>query len=362
MNLSLIWLNLIFNNNYSTIINLINSLVDVENIINLPISKWKEFNLSNETLEKISLQKYKDNAKDILEFCNKNNIKIINLLNNNYPINLKHIQNPPTILYYLGELLPQDECSISVVGSRNFTQYGRIATEKIVTDLAKNNITIISGMAHGIDTFAHTTALNNNARTIAILGCGVNVIYPKNNTELYYKIIQNGAVVSEFLPNEKPYSWNFPTRNRIISGISLGTLIIEATIKSGTMTTANWASDQGKNVYAVPGNIFSEQSKGTNKLISEGAKIVNSALDILEDLHGIMKFTLDSISEPNLQQEEKIVFDIISSSPMSLYEISFKTCLPVAKLNSILTILELNGYIKKLAGDNFIRESKYIQL
>lgn len=362
MNLSLIWLNLIFNNNYSTIINLINSLESSENIIDLSISKWKEYDLSQEILEKISSQKYKDTAKNVLEFCQKNNIKIANIFDENYPINLKYIQNPPTILFYLGELLAQDECSISVVGSRNYTEYGRIATEKIVTDLAKNNITIVSGMARGIDTYAHISTLNQDSRTIAVLGCGVNVIYPTNNTELYHKIIKNGAVLSEFLPNTKPYSWNFPTRNRIISGISLGTLVIEANIKSGTMTTANWASDQGKNVYAVPGNIFSEQSKGTNKLISEGAKIVTSATDILEDLHGIIKFELDSINEAHLDGDEKIVFDTISTSPISIYEISFKSGLPINKLNSVLTILELEGYIKKLAGDNFIRESKYIEL
>ena len=362
MNLSLIWLNLIFNNNYTSIINLINSLETSESIIDLPISKWKEYELSNEILEKISLQKYKDTAKNILDFCKNNNINITNIFKNNYPANLTYIQNPPTILYYLGELLPQDECSISVVGSRNYTEYGRIATEKIVSTLAKNNITIVSGMARGIDTYAHKTALNQNCRTIAILGCGVNVIYPPNNTELYHNIIQNGAIISEFVPNTKPYSWNFPTRNRIISGISLGTLVVEANIKSGTMTTANWASDQGKTVYAIPGNIFSEQSKGTNKLISEGAKIVTSAADILEDLHGIIKFELESIDTVQLKGEEKLVFDTISSTPISIYEVSFKTSLPISKLNSILTILELDGYIKKLAGDNFIRESKYILL
>jgi len=362
MNLSLIWLNLIFSNNYSTIINLINNLDNLENTMDLPISKWQEFNLDITTLEKINSQKLKDTAKNVLDFCEKNNIKMTNIFDTIYPTNLINIQNPPTVLYYKGELLPQDECSISVVGSRNCTQYGILATEKIVSDLAKNNITIISGLAKGIDTTAHLSALNQNCRTIAILGCGVDVIYPKCNESLYQKIIKNGAVISEFLPGTKPYSWNFPTRNRIISGISLGTLIIEANIKSGTMTTANWASDQGKNVYAVPGNIFSEQSKGTNKLISEGAKIVNSATDIFEDLHGIIKFELNSINEPKLNSEEKIVFDIISSSPISVYEISFKSCLPISKLNSILTILELNGYIKKLAGDNFIRESKYVVL
>lgn len=362
MNLSLIWLNLIFNNNYSTILKLINQLDNLESVTHLPISKWKDFELSNDILEKMSLQKYKDTAKSIIDFCNKNNIKIINIFDPNYPINLINIQNPPTILYYLGTLLPQDECSISVVGSRNCTEYGRVATEKIVTDLAQNNITIVSGMALGIDTYAHTSALNQNCRTIAVLGCGVDVIYPRSNETLYKKIINNGAVLSEFLPGTKPYSWNFPTRNRIISGISSGTLIIEANIKSGTMTTANWASDQGKNVYAVPGNIFSTQSKGTNKLIAEGAKIVTSANDILEDLHGIIKIKLTSIAEPKLEHEEKIIFDIISSSPISIYEISFKSGLPINKLNSILTILELDGYIKKLAGDNFIKESKYISL
>lgn len=362
MNLSLIWLNLIFNNNYSLIFDLINSFDNLENIINFPISKWKEFNIPNEFLEKISSQNFKDTAKNVLEFCCKNNILLVNFFDSNYPKNLINIQNPPILLYYIGELLPQDECSISVVGSRNCTEYGILATEKIVTDLAKNNITIISGMAKGIDTAAHLTSLNNNCRTIAVLGCGVNVIYPKYNEHLYHKIIKNGAVISEFLPNTKPYSWNFPTRNRIISGISMGTLVVEADIKSGTMTTANWASDQGKNVYSVPGNIFSIQSKGTNKLISEGAKIVTSSTDILEDLHDIIKIELTSFVEPMLSHDEKVVFDIINSSPISIYEISFKSCLPIAKLNSIITILELNGYIKKLAGDNFIRESKYIKI
>lgn len=362
MNLSLIWLNLIFNNDYSSIINLLNFFDNKKDIINIALSNWKELDLSEEILSKIVSQKFKDTAKDIIEFCTRNSIKIVNIFDTTYPKNLTFIQNSPTILYYMGELLPQDECSISVVGSRNCTQYGILATEKIVSDLAKNNITIISGMARGIDATAHYAALNNNCRTIAVLGSGVNVIYPQCNKELYRKIINNGAVISEFMPNTKPYSWNFPTRNRLISGMSFGTLVVEATTKSGTMITANWAGDQGKNVYAIPGNIFSEQSKGTNKLISEGAKIVNTATDILEDLHSIIKYELNSIESPKLSEEEKIVFELISHTPVSIYELSLKSFLPIAKLNSILTILELNGYIKKLAGDNFIRDSKYIVL
>lgn len=362
MNLSLIWLNLIFNNNYSTIINLLNFLDLKSNIMELPITNWKQYELSSEILEKISSQKFKDMANNILGFCNKNNIKIVNIFDEIYPKNLIQIQNPPTLLYYRGQLLPEDECSISVVGSRSCTQYGILATEKIVSDLSKNNVTIISGMARGIDAIAHYAALNSNYRTIAVLGSGVNVIYPQCNKELYYKIVNNGAIISEFLPNTKPYSWNFPTRNRLISGMSFGTLVVEATIKSGTMITANWAGDQGKNVYAIPGNIFSEQSKGTNKLISEGAKIVNTATDILEDLHTIIKYELNSIKSPKLNKEEKLVFELISHTPISIYEISARSSLPIAKLNPILTILEINGYIKKLAGDNFIRDSKYIVL
>lgn len=361
MNLSLIWLNLVFNNNYSTILSLLNEL-NLAEVFNLPIKTWKEFDIQNETLEKLESTKLKDSATEVLNFCNNNNIKIVNIFDSYYPINLKNIQNPPTILYYLGELSSIDECSISVVGSRNYTEYGRIATEKLVAELAKNKVTIVSGMARGIDTYAHTTALNNNARTIAILGSGINVIYPKENTELYNKIIKNGAVISEFLPNTKPYAWNFPTRNRLISGISQGTLLIEASLKSGTMTTANWASDQGKNVYCVPGNIFSEQSKGTNKLISEGAKIVTSAIDILEDLHQTIQLELTSYETPNLGKEEKLIFDAINAHPTSIYEISLKTNLPINKLNTFLTLLELNGYIRKLSGNNFIKDSKYINL
>lgn len=359
MELSLIWLNLIFNNNYSVIRDILNKISDRGKILDISVSEWKNLNVSEKIIEKISSYKLKQSAKDILNFCNKNDIKIVTIFDDNYPINLTNIQIPPTLLYYRGELSKKDELSISVVGSRDYTQYGNLATQKIVTDLAKNNITIVSGMARGIDTIAHTTALNNNTRTIAVLGCGVNVVYPSCNNNLYHKILENGAVISEFIPNTKPYAWNFPTRNRIISGLTLGTLVIEANIKSGTMVTANWASEQGKNVYAIPGNIFSDQSKGTNKLISEGAKIVSSSLDILEDLYEIIKIELGDTTSPKLEPNELLVFQNISTSPTSVYEIILKTGLPTGTINSILTILELNGYIKKLPGDTFIKDIKY---
>jgi DNA processing protein len=205
---------------------------------------------------------------------------------NNYPENLKKIDNPPLALFVKGQIKPQDSLAIAVVGSRRMSSYGMRITQKLVTDLVKKKITIVSGLARGIDTVAHQTTLEAKGRTIAVLGSGLENIYPPENKSLVEKIIKgHGAVVSEFPPNQLPAANNFPARNRIIAGLSLGTLVIEGAIKSGSLITARWAAEQGKEVFAVPGAIDAIGSQAPLFLIKQGAKAVEKVEDILEELN-----------------------------------------------------------------------------
>ena len=240
-----------------------------------------------------------------------------------------------------------------------------MATEYFVSKLACANVTRVSGMARGIDTIAHTTAIKNNARTIAVLGCGVNVIYPSENKNLYNKIIDNGAIISEFPPDAKAYPCNFPVRNSIISGLSLGVLVIEASLKSGSIITARLAGEQGRNIFCVPGDIFSKTSAGTNELIKDGAKIVTTSDDILEEIHLDIKNTLNISANLdtalNLSEQELKIFNLLSLSPTSTEQMLINTNLKINELNSYLTSLELNDYITKLPGDLYVKNSKYIK-
>ena len=212
-------------------------------------------------------------------------IKIIKIKDKNYPEKLMHIYAKPQVLYVLGNVELLNEKAIAIVGCRNFTEYGRINAYKFAFELAKQGICIISGMAKGIDTFAHLGALDAKGKTVAVLGSGLDEVYPSENMWLYKDIIRkNGAVITEYPIGTKPAKPNFPIRNRIISGLSEGVLVIEARRRSGTMITVNHALEQGKDVYALPGNIFSDNSYGTNMLIKEGAIPVTEVNDILSNL------------------------------------------------------------------------------
>ena len=217
------------------------------------------------------------------------NIKKIFKNDKQYPKSLLNIAKPPEELYINGDLLPSDENAIAIVGTRTPTQYGLSVCEKVAYELALRGITIISGMARGIDTRAHISAMKAGGRTIAILGSGHGYIYPPENKKLYEKISQNGAVLSEFPHDTHPAPYNFPRRNRIISGMSKGVVVIEAASKSGSLITADFALEQGKEVFAIPGNISSSRSSGTNSLIKQGAKLVEDIDDILEELEPVLK-------------------------------------------------------------------------
>jgi DNA processing protein len=300
-----------------------------------------------------------------LDLINQHNCKIITIDDENYPASLKAIYDPPPILYVKGNLLPDDSHAISVVGTRNATTYGIKVAELLSGQLASRGITIVSGMAHGIDTFAHNGALNAKGRTIAVMGCGLDIVYPAENSSLFEKIVSSGAVISEFSMGTKPHRGMFPRRNRVISGISLGTLVVEASKQSGAMITVDCALEQGREVFAVPGQIFSDTSKGTNELIKQGAKLVDSVEDILNELPS---YTFqpsedeslkneDALIESQLSQEESAIWKVINSSPIHIDDIAKRSALPIYKVSSTLVMLELKGLVQQLAGKMFVRKS-----
>ena len=278
--------------------------------------------------------------------------KIVFFGEEEYPYNLQFIEDYPLLLYYKGDLCKDDQYGISIVGSRKCTSYGAWACKKVTRELSNYNIPIISGLASGIDKISHESSLENNNRTIAVLGNGLDVIYPKNNYKLYEEIIKNGAIITEYPLGTKPLGYNFPYRNRIISGIGQGVVVIEAMEKSGTLITANYGAEQGKEVFALPGNINSLYSKGTNLLIKDGAKIITSTEDILEEIvykeNNIenMKISFDN-------EEQEIIFKEILKGPKTVDEIVIETNLKVDIINTVLTILELNGYIIEIKGGKF---------
>lgn len=231
----------------------------------------------------------KQNRKNIdpesyAEGIKKDGISWMTIYDKNYPTLLKEIYNPPVILYYRGEIKKEDQKAIAIVGTRKMTDYGKIVTQQFSRDLSKAKLTIVSGLARGVDTHAHLAAIEAGGRTIAVLGGGLNKIYPPENRGLSEKIIENGAVISEFLPNDNPKPGNFPARNRIISGLSLAVLVTEAASSSGSLITAKLALEQGRDVFAVPGPITSELSKGPIDLIRTGATPVTNANEIMEEL------------------------------------------------------------------------------
>jgi DNA processing protein len=300
-----------------------------------------------------------------LDLISRFNCKVITIEDENYPASLKAIYDPPPMLYVKGELLSTDSRAISVVGTRNATNYGKMVAEQLSNQLASRGITIVSGMAHGIDTAAHSGALSASGRTIAVMGSGLDVIYPTENSGLFEKIIGSGAAISELPMGTQPHRGMFPRRNRLISGISLGTLIVEASKQSGAIITADFALEQGREVFAVPGQIFSEMSKGTNELIKQGAKLVDSVEDILDELPS---YTFSSTADEDiknedvrielqLSQDECAIWKVISSSPIHIDDISRQSALPAFKVSSALVMLELKGLVQQLSGKMFVKKS-----
>ncbi len=303
--------------------------------------------------------KITDEAESCFEKAYKHNAKIICIVDSEYPEFLKRIYSPPIYLYMLGEILPEDENAVSIVGTRNNTNYGKHACENITTELVNQGITIISGMARGIDSIAQTTALNSGGRTIAVIGSGIDVIYPWENKNLFHRIKESGAIITEFDPGTQPNAINFPRRNRIISGLSLGTLVIESKRKGGSMQTAEFALEQNKEVFAIPGDLTRKESEGPNFLIQNGfAKLVTNANDILNELrltNNHSKKKSNSSPPPQLSFFEEKIYNVLTYDPKHIDSIAKDSGLSTAECLSNLLSLELMGLVKQLSGKNFYK-------
>lgn len=327
-----------------------------------PYSELTRSGLQDKIISEIIEVRNKINLDQELEKIFKQSINIVTIEDKKYPKLLKQISNPPFLLYYQGKLDdPRDERCLAVVGTRKFSSYGKITTEKFVNDLINNNISIVSGLALGIDAAAHQTCLDNNGRTIAVLGSGHSpqVFYPKANWRLAQKIInQNGLILSEFPPFTMAERHFFPQRNRIVAGLSLGTIVIEAPAKSGALLTAKLALDQNREVFAVPGYFYSPNSAGPHNLIKSGAKLITSVDDIFSELN-LEKIKLrenpDVKSESRLSAEEKLILEYLLSEPIHIDDLIRKTKLDSAVINSTLTLMEISGKIKILDGIVYIK-------
>lgn len=297
-----------------------------------------------------------------ITFAQEKNVQIIPYTSEQYPKYLKDIYDPPLVLYVKGNLLATDAIALAIVGARRCTYYGLSQAERFSRLLAQKGFCIVSGMARGIDTAAHRGAILAQGRTIAVLGCGLGTVYPQENIELAEKIAAHGAIISEFSMKTPPDYRNFPPRNRIISGLSLGVLVVESALNSGSLITAQWALEQGKEVFAIPGNIDNVYSRGSHKLIKEGAKLVEDVSDIIQEL-GTIGEALNECDEPEpkdtrnltLNSHEKKIFSLLSSSPIDIDEIIQITGLPTSVVSSTLMILEIKKIVKQLPGKRFVK-------
>lgn len=313
-------------------------------------------NIRNGIKEKIINNRNDENLERLFEDIKKEGVKIVTIYDENYPIELRHIDHKPKVLYLKGKNI-DDELSIAIVGSRKATAYGKWATEKFTKELVDMDVTIVSGLAAGIDTIAHRTALENGGRTIGVLGNGIDIIYPKSNRGLYEEMEKENSIISEFFLGTQPLPFNFPQRNRIISGISKGVIVIEAQEKSGSLITAHHALNQGKDVFALPGNINSIFSGGTNKLIKDGAKPLLDIEDIIEEISELKeKQSLtkkNRIDYSDFSETEIKIIKILEMEPTHSDEISYKTGIDISIVNSTLTILELKGIAKEISSSMF---------
>jgi DNA processing protein len=284
-------------------------------------------------------------------------VKLLNWHSPDYPRYLREIPAAPPLLFMQGQIEDVDRWAVAVVGTRRFTVYGRQVTQELVTGLVHNNVTIISGLARGIDAIAHKTAIEQGGRTLAVLGSGLDRIYPAENSQLARRIVQEGrgAVLSEYALGTQPEAKNFPPRNRVISGLSLGVIVIEAGERSGALITSRFALEQDREVFAVPGNINSPASMGTNRLIQDGAKLVRSVEDILEELNLTMvaEQVAVQMSLPESAEEAALIAHL-SHQPQHIDELSRAAGLPSGQVSSTLTLMELKGMVQQVGGMNYV--------
>jgi DNA processing protein len=325
-------------------------------------SAWKadegalgEAGLGSKLIERVIQARENINLDQVFEKIERQGIKILTWQDEGYPSRLKEIDQPPPVLYIRGEYLPDDLFAVAIVGTRRVTPYGRQVTEEIASFLAANGITVISGLARGVDAVAHQTALKAGGRTIGVLGSGVDKIYPPEHRALAGQMMERGAIISDFAVGTPPDASNFPPRNRIISGLSLAVVVVEAGETSGALITAEFAAEQGREIFAVPGSILAPQSKGTNKLIQNGALPLLSASDLMQALD------LTRVGEQKsarkilpADETEARILNILTGEPLHVDEIRNQADLPIEKVSATLALMELKGIIRQVGGMNYV--------
>lgn len=312
--------------------------------------------IDSRTIETILATRQTIDLDSLIERAERLGVRLISRDDPAYPPLLGHIPTAPPLLYVRGTLHDTDQWALAVVGTRSPTLYGKEVARRIVTDLAQMGITIVSGLALGVDSIAHSAALEAGGRTIAVLGCGVDVPYPERNQRLAAQICENGAIISDYPLGTKPVPTNFPPRNRIISGLSRATLVVEAGQRSGALITVDFALEQGRDVFAVPGSIFSAASVGTNRLISNGATLATSAQQILDDLH---------LATASVQQEvaavvpadptETQLLELLTADPIHVDTLGRASGLSAAQILAVLSVMELKGSVRQVGGMQFVR-------
>lgn len=273
-----------------------------------------------------------------------------------YPRLLAEIPAPPPVLFVKGSLRPEDDVAIGIVGTRRATSYGREVTARIGEGLAGRGVTIVSGLALGIDGAAHRAALRAGGRTLAVLGSGVNVVYPYDHRRLAAEIVEHGALISDYAPDRPPDGPNFPARNRIISGLSLGTIVIEAPQKSGALITADFAADQGRDVFVVPGSVLASASAGCHRLLRDGARPVTCAEDVLEDLNLDRRQDQVAVQQAlPLEENERRLLALLTADPQHIDELAAAITLPIAQLGALLLTMELKGLVRNAGAQHYAR-------
>jgi len=328
---------------------------DLESAWNAPIDGLKSAGLPLRVAENFIRVRSGVDLEKYYESILRKGIQVFIWEDEEYPHHLKQINQPPPVLYVRGTLTGADEVAVGVVGTRNVTVYGRQVTEELATCLGHHGVTLVSGLARGVDGVAHDACLKAGGRTLAVMGCGVDIIYPPEHRALAERILDSGALISDYAPGTHPDSANFPPRNRIISGLSIATVVVEAGETSGALITATFAAEQGRDVFAVPGGIFAPQSKGTNRLIRDGARPLLKVDEVLEALqidqaheHRQLRLALPA------DETEARLLNILSDQPTHIDEIGALAGLPIVEVSATLAMMELKGMVKQVGGMNFI--------
>ncbi len=327
----------------------------LETAWNSPASGLAAAGIPPKVIENFNAVKNQVDLEKIMSRIDAQGVKVLTWEDRDYPRRLKEINQAPPVLFIKGSINVEDDWAVAVVGTRRVTPYGRQVTAEIAGFLAQNGVTVVSGLARGVDAIAHQTALQAGGRTIAVLGSGVDVIYPPEHRKLASEISEQGALVSDYPLGTQPDGVNFPPRNRIISGLSLATVVVEAGEQSGALITAKFAVDQGRDVFAVPGSILTPQSEGTNRLIEQGARPLLKMAEILEVLK------LEQIPEKQamrkaipLNDQERRLMDQLSPEPVHIDELCGLTGLPIHDVSATLTMMELKGLVSHVGGLNYV--------